>query len=103
MSFVTVRMFTGKAGTVRWERDASDASGLAMTVRGPKGAVTSLEFPDLASLAAHQAEAERDLLANGYRPYPLPERRGGDDRRFRPRRPDRRLAWRERADATNAR
>ena len=103
MNFVTVRMFTGKAGTVRWEGGAPGASGLAMTVRGPQSAVTSLECPDLASLAAHQSQAERDLLENGYRAYPLPERRGGDDRRFRPRRPDRRLAWRERDDATNAR
>ena len=96
MNLVTVRMFTGQEGTVRWEAAAPGESGLAMVVRGPKGAVTALAFADAASLAVYRAEAERNLLAQGYRVYPLPERRGSDDRRYRSRRSDRRRQWRER-------
>ena len=80
-----VRMFTYEADTVRWETRIADGRGLELSVFGPGTLRHGHTFADALSLVEYQVQFERQLLSNGYALLPLSERRGGYDRRQRPR------------------
>jgi hypothetical protein len=97
----TVRMFTGTAGTIRWEAAITTSQEVALTELGPRDAETKREFRDLQAFASFESETARQLGERGFIEYPFPERRDGGDRRIKPRRPDRRRAVRARTKASD--
>jgi hypothetical protein len=80
-----IRMFTCEPDTVRWETRITDGRGLELKVFGPGTLRHERAFADALSLVEYQVQFERQLLSNGYALLPHGERRGGHDRRRRPR------------------
>ena len=80
-----IRMFSSEPDTVRWETRITDGRGLELTVFGPGTIRRTQAFPNALSLVEYQVQFERQLLSNGYALLTISERRGGYDRRQRPR------------------
>jgi hypothetical protein len=80
-----VRMFSCEPDTVRWETRITDGRGLELRVFGPGTLRREHLFPDALALVEYQVQFERQLLSNGYTLLTISERRGGYDRRRRPR------------------
>jgi hypothetical protein len=80
-----IRMFTCENDTVRWETRIADGRGLELKVLGPGALRRDYAFADAMSLVEYQVQYERQLLLNGYNVLPHSDRRGGYDRRRRPR------------------
>jgi len=80
-----IRMFTCENDTVRWETRIIDGKGLELKVFGPGALRRDYSFGDAMSLVEYQVQYERQLLLNGYSVLPHSDRRGGYDRRRRPR------------------
>jgi hypothetical protein len=70
---------------------------------GPRAAEARRTFQDRAAFTDFMTETICQLQAGGFVEYPFPERRGDADRRFKPRRPDRRRAVRALAEASGSR
>ena len=61
----TAWLFTREGKSVRFEIHRYD-NRLHLVIAGPGTARKTLEFPDLATLLAHQAAQEQRLTAEGY-------------------------------------
>ncbi|HLG60282.1 MAG TPA: hypothetical protein VI485_33375 [Vicinamibacterales bacterium] len=80
-----IRMFTGDAGTVRWETSIAGVYGLEFKVSGPDDWRTSSLFADPMALRKYQEEYERFLRESGYDVSLVNDRRWRAERRERPR------------------
>jgi hypothetical protein len=80
-----IRMFACEQDTVRWETRILEPHGLELKVFGPGALRREYGFNDALSLVEYQVQYEQQLLLNGYSLLPHSDRRGGYDRRRRPR------------------
>jgi hypothetical protein len=80
-----IRMFACEQDTVRWETRTLEPHGLELKVFGPGALRREYCFNDALSLVEYQVQYEQQLLLNGYSLLPHSDRRGGYDRRRRPR------------------
>jgi hypothetical protein len=80
----TASLYTKDGQAVRLELQEGPGL-LRLIVYGPGNAYQPIDFSDRKALTAYQSTYERDLLDRGFQLQASAERRGGADRRARPR------------------